>query len=505
MQPESRQGTGAGAAVVFRDDVRVEFAGDSADLVSPLSSMRLRPVRDGLRTVLARLADRPTPLTDLLAPLPPGERTQAAALLRRARHLLAWSVTVGGVEVARIEPTVRGVDHRAAEVPPDAPIRLSRFAFCRSRGNALVLESPLAASRAVLLHRTARGVVAELGAARTALDLAADGLPIAGVTEFVGHLVGAGLVEVGTPQGRFDSDEEPTLRQWDFHDLLFHSRIRSGRYDDPYGAVYPYTGQIAPQPAVKPPPDGPAVPLHRPALDELLARDPALTVAIEGRRSIRDYAEQPMTARQLGEFLYRVARVRAHFVPGADGGDEVAARPYPTGGAAYELELYLSVRRCAGLAEGVYYYDPVGHRLVLVNGDRADRDAMFDVASRSTGLPTRSDVLITVTSRCQRLSWKYRSIAYATTLRHTGVLYQTMYLVAAAMGLAPCGLGNGDADLAARVLGLDYLRETSVGDFLLGSLPAVDGDGPPPSADWRMANSPEWATRASALLPKPTW
>jgi SagB-type dehydrogenase family enzyme len=321
----------------------------------------------------------------------------------------------------------------------------------------------------------------------------------------LGHLAGAGLVELGTPSGRFASDENPTLRQWDFHDLLFHSRIRSGRYDDPFGAVYPYTGQIEPQPAVKAPPDGPAVPLYRPSLDELLARDPALTVAIEGRRSVRDYDEQPMTAEQLGEFLYRVARVRAHFVPGADGGDEVAARPYPSGGAAYELELYLSVRRCAGLSEGIYYYDPVGHRLILVNTHPADRDAMFTVASRSTGLPNRPDVLITVTSRFQRLSWKYRSIAYATVLRHTGVLYQTMYLVATAMGLAPCGLGNGDADLAARVLGLDYLHESSVGDFMLGSLPPAAGNTTPPSADWQMANSPEWAVRASSMLPKATW
>ena len=84
-------------------------------------------------------------------------------------------------------------------------------------------------------------------------------------------------------------------------------------------------------------------------------------------------------------------------------------------------------------------------------------------------------------------------IAYATTLRHTGVLYQTMYLVATAMGLAPCGLGNGDADLSARVLGLDYLQESSVGDFLLGT--PAGGTEPPadPGEEWHMVNSPDWA------------
>ena len=65
--------------------------------------------------------------------------------------------------------------------------------------------------------------------------------------------------------------------------------------------------------------------------------------------------------------------------------------------------------------------------------------------------------------------WKYESIAYALTLKHVGVLYQTMYLAATAMGLAPCAIGGGDADLFAQATGTDYYAETSVGEFLLGS------------------------------------
>jgi hypothetical protein len=44
-----------------------------------------------------------------------------------------------------------------------------------------------------------------------------------------------------------------------------------------------------------------------------------------------------------------------------------------------------------------------------------------------------------------------------------------MYLTATAMGLAPCAIGGGDADLFARAAGTDYCAETSVGEFLLGS------------------------------------
>jgi SagB-type dehydrogenase family enzyme len=63
-------------------------------------------------------------------------------------------------------------------------------------------------------------------------------------------------------------------------------------------------------------------------------------------------------------------------------------------------------------------------------------------------------------------------MAYAVILKHVGVVFQTMYLVATAMGLSPCGVGGGDSDLFARAAGADYYAETSVGEFLLGSKPA---------------------------------
>jgi SagB-type dehydrogenase family enzyme len=149
----------------------------------------------------------------------------------------------------------------------------------------------------------------------------------------------------------------------------------------------------------------------------------------------------------------------------------------------------------------MYFYDPAGHQLVLVNEKVADIDAMLAVAQVSAGNSVAPDVLLTITSRFQRLGWKYSGIPYATTLKHVGVLYQTLYLVSTAMGLAPCGLGVGDLELSARVFGLDWERESSVGDFMISSAPA-DGDrgrhqneGLP---GWQTFNSPEWRAASAA-------
>ena len=78
-------------------------------------------------------------------------------------------------------------------------------------------------------------------------------------------------------------------------------------------------------------------------------------------------------------------------------------------------------------------------------------------------------MLLAISARFSRVSWKYAGIAYALTLKNVGALYATMYLVATAMGLAPCALGVGDSRRLARLAGVDPQAEAGVGEFMLGS------------------------------------
>jgi SagB-type dehydrogenase family enzyme len=495
--------------IVFRHGVQVAEEADALVVAHEAGAgFRLRKLAPAVHAKLVALTYQPVRYADLAGDLEPVARRQLDQALPRLRMLLATSVTAGDREVMRVELRAADAAYRPASLDPGTPVKLSKFAYFRGRGDTLVLESPLTAHRAVLSDPAARALATRLGTATSAADLATADLPVADAVTVLAHLVGAGFVDTGEHAGagvRFAADESDVLRQWEFHDLLFHARSRFGRHDSPYGGRFPFVGQIEPQPPVKPQPTGPAVDLHRPALDDILKVDPSLIAVMEGRQSVRRYGTKPITVRQLGEFLYRVARVRGTYGPRADRGMpyEGSSRPYPCGGASYELELYLTVRRCEGLAEGIWFYDPEHHRLHLVNDDLADRDTMIGVASMSTGGIANPDIAITMTSRFQRLSWKYQSIAYSVTLKHAGVLYQTMYLVATAMGLAPCGLGSGSLDLSSRILGLDFLRESAVGEFLLGSLP--DEPEVPEAVrreeDWRAGNDPEWAAAALRLLP----
>src|SRR5581483_11337311 len=97
------------------------------------------------------------------------------------------------------------------------------------------------------------------------------------------------------------------------------------------------------------------------------------------------------TDRQLGEFLFRVARVKDCWQAEAETGRgpvrmDFASRPYPAGGSLYELELYAAVNRCAGLRPGLYYYDALRHRLTRLGGRTPEVDGLLRDAAGSTAI-----------------------------------------------------------------------------------------------------------------------
>jgi SagB-type dehydrogenase family enzyme len=151
---------------------------------------------------------------------------------------------------------------------------------------------------------------------------------------------------------------------------------------------------------------------------------------------------------------------------------DFTARPYPAGGGLHELEFYAVINACEGLESGLYHYDPERHRFGRLSGPTRETGLLLDEAAASAGMaPKGLQVHIILAARFERLAWKYESIAYSLILKDVGVVYQTMYLAATAMGLAPCALGCGDSDLFTRAAGTEYYVETSVGEFLLGSQP----------------------------------
>jgi len=379
--------------------------------------------------------------------------------------LLCRSLRVDGVAVASIHPLSFHCRWSEELVDPKASYRLSRFACFRRHGSGLLVECPLGYAHVRLHGRPALLAVGALAEARSAAALAemVEDLGEEGARLFMALLANAGAL-VPCEDGQAVSEEtDARLALWDFHDLLFHSRSRLGRHSNPYGGTYPFEGRFEPLPAAKPPAGDP-VSLPRPDLDRLAAEDRPFSAVLEARRSIREYGERPLSLVQLGELLYRAARVQKA-APQAG----VSFRPHAAGGALHELEIYPVVSRCEGLPAGLYHYDAFGHRLERVAEPGPAVEALLQMAAVTATIDAPPQVLLVITARFQRIQWKYQSMSYALILKNVGALYQTLYLVATAMGLAPTALGGGHSDLFAAAAGLDYLAETSVGEFVLGS------------------------------------
>jgi oxazoline/thiazoline dehydrogenase len=461
----------------LKPTVVLEEHGDDLSLADHRGhAVRMTKPGKALRFMLTRLAAGGMTADQLCAATSREDESANLALLYYAIRTLErngfvlYTLAIGGNSLATLEPISPGF--RMEEASGDLKYGLSRFACLRRMDDHTLVESPVGHARLSLHDGRAAAIFSLLAVPHTAAELAAE-LPelAAAVIPLLSLLRSAGAAFPCTADGRVAEDESEPLRQWEFHDLLFHSRSRSGRHEYPLGGTFRFRDTLPSLPAVKPPMSARRFALHKPEMAALEAGDMPFSRVSESRQSIHGRGEQPISAIQLGEFLYRSARVKSitPAEPAQGAPYESSRRVCPSGGAMHELELYLTISRCDGIAPGLYHYDPLGHTLEHLADPDAAQQALLADGIGAAGLSAPPDVLITFAARFQRVSWKYQSMAYAVILKNVGVLYQQMYLVATAMTLAPCALGGGNSDRFAEAAGLDYYAETSVGEFVLSS------------------------------------
>jgi SagB-type dehydrogenase family enzyme len=453
-------------------ELAVSFNGLSLGLgkVSAATAKRAQDLRTGL------------PLS-ALTPRPSNE--ELAALVRRLARLGLLEYRVGGASAGKetgkeliiVEPQMPDYWPQTPPLRDADVLVLSRFAYMRRRANEMVLESPRA------------GALFRIPDAKTAAALAALSSPrqiskLRQQAGFPGLQVLALLVDshilfkVGASgdQGLRATEGDENLVLWDFHDLVFHARSTEGRHANPLGGTYPFVGASEPPPAVRAQWPGEKIDLGKFLPGDSEPPSPAVKLLRE-RHSVRTFDDQrPITLAELSRFLDSSARVKSQwsskldFGGGDDGGPLLTytARPYPAGGSSYELELYLAVDKCDGLARGFYHYDAGNHSLVPIPARANALDAQLKAAAQAMGADAVPQILITMAARFGRISWKYSSIAYALVLKDVGVLMQTLYLMATDMGLGGCAIGSTNIDLFAKMTGLEFHVEGAVGQFALG-------------------------------------
>ena len=373
-----------------------------------------------------------------------------------------YDLRVDGETMAMAEPLHNGVEPPPVDAPDRPGFVVSRFAYLRRERGRVTLESPLAPVRLTLLAGATAAIAQLFTSDASSPEPSSQASPamMTGVRTALAHW---GFLEAP------DLAEPPAREVWEFHDALFHGASRMTTESASTGATFRFRDRLTPWPALKPSGYESRIHLAEPDLAAVTSGEGSFADVLDRRRSIRDRAAT-LTLDQLSQFLFRTMRVREI---DASGSVETIRRVAPAGGSLHEIDAYLAVGDCADLRTGCYRYDGARHELELVSADSDTVARFLDQATRSwSGRYARPHVLVTLAARVPRVAWQYERMAYRVVLLNAGVLLQTMYLVATAMRLAPCAVGNGSPALFAALTGLDPFEETSVGEFALsGSAP----------------------------------
>jgi len=186
-------------------------------------------------------------------------------------------------------------------------------------------------------------------------------------------------------------------------------------------------GQLKPLPPV-----GDAAPL-RTLLPPSLSGGMPLISALSGRRSLREFAPDPLPEQVLSDLLWAAGGINRHDVDG---------RTAPSAMNAQEVQLYVA------MPQGLFLYEPKAHALRLVVASYVRR-----VTGNQDFVDTAPLDLVFVADHARMtLVPAAQREAYAYAM--AGAMAQNVYLYCASEGLATVIRAWFDRDALARAMGL---------------------------------------------------
>lgn len=187
--------------------------------------------------------------------------------------------------------------------------------------------------------------------------------------------------------------------------------------------------------------------------DPLTEGGSGLWELIRSRRSIRDYARQPLALQELSQMLWATQGL-------TQGSGSEALRACPSAGGLYPVETYIAAHAVEGLTPGVYHYGVDRHQLEqLMTGD-VRRD--LENATLGQDIARRAAAVFVWSAVFDRCKWKYGQRAYRYIYLDAGHIGAHLALAATGLGLACCPVAafyDGELNL---LLGLDGDTESAI-------------------------------------------
>jgi SagB-type dehydrogenase family enzyme len=187
-----------------------------------------------------------------------------------------------------------------------------------------------------------------------------------------------------------------------------------------------------------------------PAVDTIDVPPLDLRTAIERRRSIRAYAQTPLTPEELSYLLWCTQGIQQETVfNGA-----ATLRTVPSSGAKHAFETFLGIQSVEGLEKGLYRYVASQHALQLIKKDDAIQGELAAVMGKNT-FAAKSAVLFVWAAVIERMFWHHGDRGYRNLFLDAGHIGQNLYLAGQQVGCGACGICVFDDAKLNTLLGID--------------------------------------------------
>ncbi|MBN1123193.1 MAG: SagB/ThcOx family dehydrogenase [Anaerolineae bacterium] len=180
--------------------------------------------------------------------------------------------------------------------------------------------------------------------------------------------------------------------------------------------------------------------LHLPPVD--------LVQLITDRRTLRRYADDPISPAELSTLLWCTQGVKRVT------GRPSTQRTVPSAGARHAFETYLLFNRVEGFDPGLYHYLSGEHRLEAVDLESTIADRITESALSQKQVQASAVTFLWVAD-VYRMAWRYGERGYRYLHLDAGHVCQNLYLIAEALGCGVCAIAAYDDEGINTLLGLD--------------------------------------------------
>jgi SagB-type dehydrogenase family enzyme len=168
----------------------------------------------------------------------------------------------------------------------------------------------------------------------------------------------------------------------------------------------------------------------------------SLEEAIQGRRSVREFTDEPLSLEELGQLLWATQGITS----------QQGGRAAPSAGGTYPLEVYVASGAVTGVPPGVYRYRPADHDLTSVTA--GDVRASLQASGLDQQWIGDGAVDIIIAAVYERTTERYGERGVRYVHLEAGHAAQNLCLQAIALGLGAVTVGAFHDEEVQALLGM---------------------------------------------------